>query len=214
MDGVNTVKAAIAISNRACSPLCFAKLDIKAAFDSLSHRAVVKYLLQGSPNLESLALWDLLISNEVILEVGGESWRQTLQQGILQGTAYSAELFSRVIAWTLDPVISSLQTNRPVKVGGVGFPPMLIYADDILLIGNNVLDLQCRLRLVQSTLGVIGLHLNLNKCSVLRGPDEEGYGVWGLRSCRPLTVADTFIFLRGPFRFWCRGGGYPFLLSA
>ena len=39
MDGVNTVKAAIAISNRVCGPLCFAKLDIKAAFDSLSHRA-------------------------------------------------------------------------------------------------------------------------------------------------------------------------------
>ena len=56
MDGVNTVKAAIAISNWTNVPLCFAKLDIKAAFDSLSHRVIATYLLQGVPNKESLSL--------------------------------------------------------------------------------------------------------------------------------------------------------------
>ena len=105
MDGVNTVKTAISISNRSQAPLCFAKLDIKAAFDSLSHRTIANYLLQGTPNQESLALWDLLTHNEILLEVGGEHWRQSLQQGILQGTAYSAELFSRVLAWKLEPTI-------------------------------------------------------------------------------------------------------------
>ena len=117
MDGVSTVKAAIAISNRACSPLCFAKLDITAPFDSLSHRAVVKYLLQGSPNLESLALWDLLISNEIILEVGGESWRQTLQQGILRGRR-TVPNFSRASLhghWT--PSYLAYKQTDPSKLG-------------------------------------------------------------------------------------------------
>ena len=66
----------------------------------------------------------------VLLEVGGEHWRQGLEKGILQGTAYSAELFSRVIAWTLEPIINQLQDQRPTRVGGVNFPPKLIYADD------------------------------------------------------------------------------------
>ena len=81
--------------------------------------------MQRVPNKESLVLWELLTHNEVLLEVGGEHWRQSLEKGILQGTAYSAELFSRVIAWTLEPIIN--QTQRPVKVGGVSFPPMLLY---------------------------------------------------------------------------------------
>ena len=66
MDGVNTVKAAIAIRNRTNSPLCIAKLDIKAAFDSLSHRAIAAYLMQRVPNKESLVLWELLTHNEVL----------------------------------------------------------------------------------------------------------------------------------------------------
>ena len=106
MDGINTVRAAISISDKSGRPLCCAKLDIRAAFDSLSHRAIIQYLKQGVPNLESLALWDLLHKNEVLLEVGGHSWKQLLTQGILQGTSYSAELFSRVIAWSLAPVIT------------------------------------------------------------------------------------------------------------
>ena len=176
MDGINTVRAAISVSHRSGRPLCCAKLDIKAAFDSLSHRAITQYLKQGAPNLESLALWDLLHQNEVLLEVGGHSWRQLLTQGILQGTSYSAELFSRVIAWSLAPAISQLQTSAPIMVGGVSFPPMLMYADDILLLGVDPADLQARLRLVQANLATIGLHLNLNKCSTLQGPGGSKLG--------------------------------------
>ena len=72
---------------------------------------------------------------------------------------------------------------------GAELPPMLIYPDDILLIGLDGCDLQYRLRLVQLTLGVVGLHLNLNKCSILQGPEGERYGV------------ETFIFLGIPLGF-------------
>ena len=202
MDGINTVRAAKSISQKSGRPLCCAKLDIKAAFDSLSHRAILQYLRQGAPNLESLALWDLLYKNEVLLEVGGHSWKQLLTQGILQGTSYSAELFSRVTAWNLAPVITQLQTRDPIVVGGVSFPPLLMYADDILLLGTGPADLQARLRLVQANLSTIGLHLNLNKCSTLQG---EQIGIWGLRSCTPLTCTQAFIFLGLPIGYRVSG---------
>ena len=79
---VNTVKAAIAISNGTKAPLCFAKLDIKAAIDSLSHRAIATYLLHGVPNKESLALWDLLTHNEVRTPRGR---RRTLASRLRKG---------------------------------------------------------------------------------------------------------------------------------
>ena len=81
------------------------------------------------------------------------------------------------------------------------FSPMLIYADDILLIGNHGADLQYRLRLVQRTLDVIGLHLNLNKCSILQGHEGERYGVWRERSCHPLSTSERFIFSGIPLGF-------------
>ena len=133
---------------RSRDQLCCAKLDIKAAFDSVTHRAILHFLLQGTPNIESLALWDLIHNNEVILEVGGYSWKQLLGRGILQGTSYSAELFSRIMAWSLSPVIGDLQLHHPITLGGVEFPPMLMYADDILLLGTSLADLQRRLHLV------------------------------------------------------------------
>ncbi|CAE6933351.1 unnamed protein product [Symbiodinium sp. CCMP2592] len=205
MDGINTARAAISVSKRSSNPLCFAKLDIKAAFDSLSHRAIAHYLRELAPCKEALALWHLSTDNEVILEVGGQSWKQSLGKGILQGTSYSAELFSRIIAWTLDSVIRDLQQVAPVNICGVSFPALLIYADDILLFGTRPQDLQHRLRRVQGALAAIGLHINISKSSVLQGPLGEHYGIWGMNTVTPLRVSETFIFLGVPLGFQVTG---------
>ena len=102
------------------------------------------------------------------------------------------------------PIIAQLQANNLIITGGVHFPPMLIYADDILLLGKSPADLQARLRLVQSTLATIGLHLNLKKCSTLQGPGGEQIGVWG-HSCTPLTCVEAFIFLGLPIGYKVSG---------
>ena len=80
-----------------------------------------------------------------------------------------------------------------------------MYADDILLLGTDPADLQARLRLVQANLSTIGLHLNLNKCSTLQGPGGEQIGIWGLRSCSPLTCTEAFIFLGLPIGYRVSG---------
>ena len=108
-----------------------------------------------------------------------------------------------MIAWSLAPAISQLQTSAPIMVGGVSFPPMLMYADDILLLGVDPADLQARLRLVQANLATIGLHLNLNKCSTLQGPG--GGANWGLGSSimQPPHLHGSVCLLRAPYWLQC-----------
>ena len=65
-----------------------------------------------------------------------------LGKGILQGTSYSAELFFRIIAWAFDFVIENLDEARPKILQRAFFLPLLLYADDILLLGRDSANLQ------------------------------------------------------------------------
>ena len=61
-----------------------AKLDLKAAFDSLSHDSVLKYLMQVRPNHATWALWQLCQDCEVCLRLGSDSWHTPTKRGVLR----------------------------------------------------------------------------------------------------------------------------------
>ena len=82
-------------------PLVVVKLDIHAAFDSLQHHAIAKYLCECNPCRESEMLMYLIVHAQVLLGICGREWLQKLQRGILQGSAYSAELFAKILDWWL-----------------------------------------------------------------------------------------------------------------
>ena len=75
------------------------KLDVSQAFDTLSHHAIWRFLLETESCAEASILWDLCRNTSVDMQLGSESWSQTLGRGVLQGTSFSADLFSRTLAF-------------------------------------------------------------------------------------------------------------------
>ena len=52
-----------------------AKLDIKAAFDSLSHASIVHYLLHCQPSSKALLLWRFVSNNRLRMSLGTDTWQ-------------------------------------------------------------------------------------------------------------------------------------------
>ena len=94
VDGTLAAQTVIGIIRKHAKEAHVAKLDIHAAFDSLSHAAVVAYLAHCDPCPKAELLWETCANNSLR---GRDSWQVKVEQGIMQGSSYSADLFSRVI---------------------------------------------------------------------------------------------------------------------
>ena len=175
-----------------------AKLDIRAAFDSVSHAAIVQYLTRCTPCYEAAHLWELSQGNRLLLTLGTDSWHVNVRQGVLQGTSYSADLFSRIID---HPFLGGLQEKwtREFPAWGdeVSLPHYLLYADDVLLFAESAPELQRKLHDLTDCLAAIGLHVNHRKCAVLNVGGATP-GVWPRGSCTPLAGRDCLVFLGVP----------------
>ena len=93
LDAACAVQQAIRLSEQYGNPLVIVKLDVAAAFDSLSHASVAAFLAQARGSREAEVLLDVICNSCVGLGLQGTSWNQPLGQGVLQGSSYSAELF-------------------------------------------------------------------------------------------------------------------------
>ena len=113
MDGVLASQSAMQLLKQSRGAAYTAKIDIKAAFDSLARTAVLKWLHDCSPAAECLALYRLLDDTCVELSMAGESRTISLQRGIMQGTSYSADVFSRVMDYFLAPLHDRFDADDP-----------------------------------------------------------------------------------------------------
>ena len=108
-----------------------AKLDIRAAFDSLSHAAIVDYLAHCDPCPEAALLWRLCSQNRLLLGLGTDTWHTKVEQGIMQGSSYSADLFARIIDFHLRGLQDRWSGQFPRWRDSIRLPHFLLYADDI-----------------------------------------------------------------------------------
>ena len=117
----------------------------------------------------------------------------------MQGSAFSADIFSRVVDWYLGGLLPHMDLLEPQWDVSVScLPHFLIYADDITVFATTEAALQSKVRLLVSTLEVIGLHVNPAKCRVLHDPGGTCPGLWLPRKALPLPGADTLLFLGVP----------------
>ena len=92
LDSVCAVQHAIKLAEEYNKTLFVIKLDITAAFDSLSHEALAAFLAEASGCREAELLLEIITNTRVTLSMQGATWEQALSQGVLQGSSYSAEL--------------------------------------------------------------------------------------------------------------------------
>ena len=180
LEAITAAQAALKIHRQATGKqLLVAKLDISQAFDTLSHHAIWRYLVDALPSREALAVWQLCRNTSIHLQVGSRSWTQFLHRGVLQGTSFSADLFSRVLDYFVGGLVDRWTREENEIFRRFCLPHALLFADDILLFAPTPLDMQKKLQALQVTLRSIGLHLNLSKCCVLDGEDGATPGIWG-----------------------------------
>ena len=198
IDGIFVAETVVALTRRAHnSNIHMAKLDIRAAFDSLAHSAIVQYLRQCRAGVEVTRLWELVAGNQLTMSLGGHVWDIPVQQGVMQGSSYSADLFGRVIDWHLRGLPARWTEQMPGWRQRVDLPHLLLYADDLLLFASSPSELQHKFRDIVSCLGSIGLTVNIKKCKVLN-VDGATPAVFPQGSCVPLEGQDRLLFLGLP----------------
>ncbi|OLQ14689.1 hypothetical protein AK812_SmicGene1123 [Symbiodinium microadriaticum] len=169
----------------------------KAAFDSLSHAAVVNFLASCKACPEASLLWDLCSSNQLHMSLGTAEWKVRVSQGILQGSAYSADLFARTLDYHLRGLQDKWTQDYPAWGDNLSLPHFLLYADDIMLFAMSPREMQRKLHELADTLATIGLFVNPKKCSVLN-INHTTPGIWPRGACRPLEGKDRLMFLGVP----------------
>eukprot|EP00439_Symbiodinium_sp_Y106_P054589 s2158_g7.t1 len=168
-----------------------AKLDIRAAFDSVSHQAVFQWIMACSASLEALSIMKLCFGTSVRVGLGGMDKTLEMHRGIMQGSAFSADVFSRLMDWYLAPLLSQFDTLCPEWESQLqGLPHFLIYADDLIIFADSESTLQAKVRAVVQTLRTIGLSVNHEKCRVLNDSSGATPGVWLRQAAKPLAGED------------------------
>lgn len=107
LDGSAALKHIVYLSRQWGLPLIACKLDVQAAFDTLRHDAVARFLASLGPAEESKLLLDLVLRSEVTLSFANATWKQKLRRGVLQGSAVSAELFARTLDFFIAPLFAT-----------------------------------------------------------------------------------------------------------
>ena len=199
MDGVLASQSAMQLLKQSRGAAYTAKIDIKAAFDSLARTAVLKWLHDCSPSAECLALYRLLDDTCVQLSMAGESRTIRLQRGIMQGTSYSADVFSRVMDYFLAPLHDRFDADDPAwNSPDLGLPHFIIYADDVILFADSPQSLQHKLQAMIDVLKTIGLVANPSKSRVMALHDGSHPGIWIRGRAEPLQVEASLQFLGVP----------------
>ncbi|CAE7741516.1 unnamed protein product [Symbiodinium sp. CCMP2592] len=139
LDGIVAAQSTMSLVKRMTGRTAkVAKLDIKAAFDSVSHQAVFQWLMACEPCAEALSIMRLCFGTEVRVGLGGMDKTLSMKRGIMQGSAFSADVFSRVMDWYLAPLVPLFHGLFPEWESQIqGIPHFLIYADDLIIFADT-----------------------------------------------------------------------------
>ena len=197
-DGACAVQKAIRLSNQWKLPLVIAKLDVKQAFDHVDHRAISKYLASLGPSREAFFLLSLILQSSMCLNIAGREWRQKLRRGVVQGSAYSAELFARLLDHFLAGTCERWRERENTWLQGLSEQDklfMVIFADDIILMATSFVQMQRMMGELQTALQAIGLSLAVEKTSLIHSPDLRPEPIFLHHGREPVKIVESMLYL-------------------
>ena len=166
-DNVFLLRSLIRDRCEGLKPLCLAFLDVRKAFDTVSHATLFKAAERIGIPMPFIAYLRKLYSNSTTsLHVEGKLSEPLPQnRGVKQGDPLSPLLFNCVIDWaldSLDPAIGLTVGQCPAKLNRLAF------ADDVVIVAESQMGLQDLTAHFKRALNRCGLSLNENKSNTLR----------------------------------------------
>lgn len=154
----------------AATPI-FVKLDIRGAFDNLSHASVAAFLatMPSRVAFEAHRLMKLLMEQRFLFTFFREEWAIQISNGTPQGGSHSAGLFARTLDHNIGKVTAQWEAAGHTPV----FSPiwLLLFVDGILLTFKNWAQATSLLPSLLAALNQVGLNVNFDKSCIVAHAD-------------------------------------------
>ena len=98
------------------------------------------------------------------IHCGGDTFNITLQRGVKQGDPLSPFIFNAV----LEPLLLELEKMPGYKISNDSELSCLAFADDLMLLANDVPQAQDLLSKTETFLRNLGMQLSVQKCATFR----------------------------------------------
>ena len=165
--------------------LSYVFMDVKKAFDSVSHDALRKaYIKADLPAGLITLLEDMYVNNTTILSADPNRNLIKLRRGVLQGDPLSPVLFNLV----MDDVVSGLSPHYGAELGTGTKITNLLFADDAVLFGETTEGLQKNVDTFIQRMATFGLEVNAKKCAAVHIRVDGKRKKWYVAKDIPLTA--------------------------
>jgi hypothetical protein len=163
--GVYSLKRAAELSREWNTPLFAIQIDLKKAFDQISHASVVSALKRkGVPTQLIAVMCKMWLQSSVTAKLGHASSRKiAMHRGVPQGAPDSPLIFTCV----MDEILAGLQASWAAR--GLGWSmdgfwlPAVGYADDVILLANSKQDAETMLHDAIVAFAEAGLDVGMEK---------------------------------------------------
>ena len=170
--------------------LYIAFLDVRKAFDSVSHGSLILAAQRaGCPSPLLAYIKHIYAHGRTRLKIGGRlSEPISVAQGVKQGDPLSCILFNLVVDWALD----ALDRNIGFKLGEQ-LLSHLAFADDVVLVAETQAGLQRQIDAFSGHLAKSGLFMNAGKCATLSIVAQKFKRSWFCNATSSLRLGGDLI---------------------
>ena len=145
--------------------LVLIQLDISKAFDTIPHKAIDPALRRlGIPSTIRSSIINSYQSIHTNIEHKGSRVGVQLRRGVKQGDPLSPFLFNTI----MNPLLDQLEEMRGYKINESQSISSLAFADDLILVADNMEKAQLLLTTTEKYLENMGMKIASKKCTSLQ----------------------------------------------
>lgn len=158
---IGTLQTVIEHSRNNLKDLHIVSIDLKKAFDSVSHTAIIEMAVKRGLPVEFVEYLATVYSKAATqLQFEGEIRDTDIGQGTFQGDPLSPILFNLVI----DDALESMDKRFGYRLDDGTRAKCTAFADDVMVLGNTKTGVQLNINTLASQLALVGLQINPEKC--------------------------------------------------
>lgn len=192
------LKSVLRDSTQGLKELHMTSIDIKKAFDSVTHDSVLEAITRlGCPTPFVKYMQSVYKRAKTVLMYKGSTEEVCVNRGVLQGDPISPIVFN----YLMDQVLNKLRNDLGYTLQGTKVS-CIAYADDIIILSGTMVGMQYNINLLAEALRELNLQVNVDKTRTLSlVPQSKEKKLVYLTSDR-FKIDDQYIKQIGPLDTW------------